>query len=417
MPLFSYEAKKGPRELIKGTIEAESQDAAVQKLSQQGYVPIKVLPTQKRSSQSQSEIQASQPKVIKKTRQLSPFKRVRSRDLTIFTEQLASLVKSKIPLLEVMNILYEQTENANLKSVISDIYNDIKDGKTFSQSLGKYPDVFPALYINMIETGEAGGVLEKTLLRLVEFRNREEEFKSKITSALIYPVFIIIVGIVTVFVLLGFIIPRMSTLFTEIGQRLPVTTQILLTLSEQIKRYWLVALAVVSLVVFTLKKKKNVQKNKIVFDRFKLKLPLLGNFFKKSAIARFTRTLALLLANGIPLFQAIKITIPTLENEIFKLELERVRQDILDGMSLEQSIKKSQWFPRFMSNMLAVGEKGGSLEGALQEVADFYEREVDKTTKMITSLLEPIIILIMGLVVGFIVFAMLLPIFQINLGM
>lgn len=413
MPKFFYEAKKGPKEIVKGTVAADSPEQAVDKLNQMGYVPIRVVPAEKEAAYKQAPISTS----TRRTRPSGLFRKVRSKELTVFTEQLASLVKSKLPLLEAMTILGEQTENAHLKKIILDVQREVRDGRTLSQAIGKYPDVFPPLYINMIESGEVGGVLDKTLMRLVDFRNKEEEIRVKVSTALAYPAFIVVVGIATVFVLLGFVIPRMTALFEEIGQSLPLPTMILVSMSNFIKDYWLLVLVAAGLLIFTLKRQSTEGKSKIIFDRMKLKLPLIGDFVKKHILTRFSRTLAILLANGIPLFQAIKITIPTLDNEVFKVELQSVRKNIIDGMSLEQSLKKSLWFPRFMTNMLAVGEKGGNLEEVLLEVASFYERDVDKTTKIMTSLLEPAIILVMGLIVGFIVFAMLLPIFEINLGM
>ena len=410
MPRFIYEAKKGPQELVKGTMEAESQNSAVEKLEQMGYIPIRVIP----AAEKPPAQQVSYPEHTQRADILGLFKKVRARDLTILTEQLASLMKSRIPLLEAMNILYGQTENANLKSIISQIASDIKDGRTLSQALNKFPRAFPALYINMIESGEAGGMLDKTLARLADFRNREEEIRGKVVSALAYPVFIVIVGLITIFILFAFVIPRLSSLFAEMGQVLPLPTRILLTLSNNVKSYWLWIIIVVILAVIIFR--RVARSEKLIFDGLKLKVPLLGNFSKKSMIATFSRTLGLLIANGIPLFHAIRITSPTLDNEIFRLELEKVHKDLIDGMSLEQSLKRSELFPRFMTNMLAVGERGGNLEEALFEVSNFYEREVDKTTRIITSLLEPVIILLMGLIVGLIVFAMLLPIFQLNLG-
>lgn len=413
MPRFNYEAKKGPKEVIKGTVDAENQEVAIDKLHQMGYVPIRIFPAPGEISRPRPRVKVS----VKQPKSLGLFKKVRPKDLTIFTEQLASLLKSRVPVLEAMGVLYEQTEKVNFKRIIQDLQSEIKDGKTLSQALSKYPHVFPPLYINMIESGEIAGVLDKTLMRLAEFRNKQEEIKAKVSSALAYPIFIILVGIVTVFILLGFVIPRMSALFNEIGQTLPLPTRLLLSLSNQVKNYWYVGLAVIGLAFFMFRRSKTGQKEKAVFDRLKLKLPLLGNFIKKSILARFSRTFGLLLSNGIPIFQAIKITVPTVDNEIFKSELNLVHKGIIDGMSLEQSMKKSKWFPTFMTNMLAVGEKGGNLEESLLEVAEFYEREVDKMTRIMTSLLEPAIILIMSLIVGFIVFAMLLPIFEINLGM
>lgn len=413
MAKFTYKVKKGPKEVIEGVIEGETEDEAVDKLNQMGYIPIRISPF----LEEDSKRKISGGDTANQIGHLRFFNKVRSNDLTIFTEQLASLVKSKIPILEAIKVLYEQTESVNLKEIIAYIQREIRDGRTMSQSLRKYPKVFSPIYINMIEAGERGGVLEETLRRLAEFRNKEEAMKAKIISALAYPLFIIIVGIVTIFILLGFVIPRMSTLFNETGQVLPLPTRILLSLGYQVKNYWYWGILIIVLIAGILKRSGAGKNGKIFFDRLKLKLPLMGDFVKKSGIARFSRTLALLLSSGITLSQAIKISIPTLDNEVFKLELDSVHRDIVDGVTFEQSLKKSTWFPNFTVNMLTVGEKGGHLEGALLEVAEFYERDVDKVAGIIASLLEPAIILVMGIVVGFIVFAMLLPIFQINLGM
>jgi type II secretory pathway component PulF len=414
MPEFSYEAKKGPKEVVKGTIEERNREAAIDKLEQMGYIPVRVTAVKERILKGET---TRKPGLAREIRPLSLFSRVGAKDLTVFTEQLASLVKAKLPLLEAMDVLFEQTENASLKKTISQIQKEIKDGSTLSQALGRHPKLFSALYVNMVNSGESGGVLEQTLLRLADFRNKEEEIKAKVSSALAYPIFIIIVGVITVFALVGFVIPRLSSLFSEMGQSLPLSTRMLISLSSGVQRYWYWAVILIAVAVFMLQRGEISKKKKIIFDRFKLKLPLLGDFMKKSVLARFSRTLAILLANGIPVFQALEISIPTVNNEVFKTELQKVYKDVIEGASLEEGMKNSYLFPRFMTNMLAVGERGGNLQASLLEIADFYERQLDKTTRVMTSLLEPMIILVVGLVVGFIVFAMLMPIFQINIGM
>lgn len=413
MAKFSYKAKKSPREIVEGIIEAGSRQAAVDNLIQMGYVPISVVP---QSNESFEKAPPHSHKAAAAAKHLRFFGKIRPKELTVFTEQLAGLLKSKVRLLDAINIISEQTENPFLKEIISRIHDEIKDGATLAQSLNKYPNVFPVLYINMIGSGEKGGVLAETLIRLRDFRNKEEDIKAKISLALAYPAFIVIIGVATVFVLLGFVIPKMVPIFDEMGQTLPLLTRILISMSDKLKNYWFWILMVIALAVIILRRRGITKREKAVWDRFKLKLPLLGDFMKKSIWARFCRTLAALLENGIPLFKAIEIAIPTLGNEVFRSELEKVNQDIINGASLEESMKKSLWFSVFMTNMIAVGERGRSLETSLLEVADFYERQTDKTTKVITSLLEPVIILIMGLAIGIVVFAMLLPIFQMSLG-
>jgi general secretion pathway protein F len=336
--------------------------------------------------------------------------------LNVFTEQLATLVKSKVPLFEAINILSSQTENVRLKQIVISISGELKDGKTLSEALSKHPQVFPLLYVNLVRSGESGGVLDETLTRLAKFREEQEEVRANISSALAYPIFIIIVGLVTIIVLLTFGIPRLVSMFNEVKQTLPLPTRILIWISSGMRNYWYLGLILIAFLVFMLKQRQVSKKKKIVFDRLKLRLPILGNFSKKVMLAEFTRTFALLLANGVPVLEALQITVPTINNEVFKLELEKVHSDIIVGTPLSQSMKKSSWFPPFLTNMIAVGERGGNLQEVLLDVAVFYEREVRKLNKIMTSLLEPAIILVMGLIVGFIVMAMLMPIFEINMG-
>lgn len=412
MPIFVYKAKNGPHEMTEGTVEAETKEAAVSKIEQMGYVPIRL----SLKEEALPDIARKLPKdKSEPITHLGLFERVSYRDLNVFTEQLATLVKSKVPLFEAINILFSQTENARFKQIVSSISGELKDGRTLSEALSKYPQVFPLLYVNMVRSGESGGVLEETLTRLAKFREEQEEIRANISSALAYPIFIIIVSLITIIVLLTFGIPRLVSMFSETKQALPLPTRILISISNGIINYWYWGLMAVALSVFMLKQRQVTKRKKIIFDRLKLRVPLIGNFIKKAILGEFTRTFALLLANGIPVLEAIQITIPTINNEVFKLELEKVHSDLIVGTLLSQSMKKSSWFPPFLTNMIAVGERGGNLQEVLLEVGVFYEREVRKINKIMTSLLEPAIILVMGLIVGFIVMAMLMPIFEISM--
>ena len=410
MPIFIYKAKKGPQEMVEGTVEAGSKEAAVSKVEQMGYVPIKL------SLKEDSSVVAVKKVTVKAHEHFGLFNRISSHDLNIFTEQLATLVKSKVPLYEAINILASQTENLKLKQIVSSISGELKDGKTLSEALSRHPQVFPLLYVNMVRSGESGGVLDETLTRLSKFREEQEEIKANISSALAYPIFIVIVGLVTIVVLLTFGIPRLVSMFNETKQVLPLPTRILISISSGIINYWYWGVMAIILSIFMLKQRQVTKRKKIILDRFMLRIPLIGNFTKKAMLGEFTRTFALLLANGVPVLEAIQITIPTINNEVFKIELEKVHSDVIVGTPLSQSMRKSSWFPPFLTNMIAVGERGGNLQEVLLEVAVFYEREVRKINKIMTSLLEPAIILVMGLIVGFIVMAMLMPIFEINMG-
>jgi len=410
MPVFVYQAKKGPQEIIDGIVEAATKEAAVNKIEQMGYVPIRLSLKEGPPAGNTGKTPEN------KGPALNFFDRVSSGDLNIFTDQLATLVKSKVPLFEAINILSSQTENQKLKQIIISISGKLKDGMTLSEALSKYPRVFPLLYVNMVRSGESGGVLDETLNRLAKFREEQEEVKANISSALAYPIFITIVSLITIIILLTFGIPRLASMFTENNQALPLPTKILISISSGIRSYWYLGVIFIGAAIFALRQKQLIEKRKAAFDKFILKLPLIGNFSKKAMLAEFTRTFALLLANGVPVLDALHITVPTINNEIFRKELENVHSDIIVGTPLSQSMKKSSWFPPFLINMIAVGERGGNLQDVLLEVAVFYEREVKKINKIMTSLLEPAIILVMGLIVGFIVIAMLLPIFEINMA-
>jgi general secretion pathway protein F len=415
MPTFYYKAKKGPQDVVESTIEAKTKEEAVLKIGDMGYVPVKVAVRQ--GPVTQVKVKSDKPKPLKnKDLNLRLFQRVKSRDVTIFIEQLASLIRSKIPVFEAVNILAAQTENPGLKKIISSISLELKDGKTFSESLRNYPHVFSHLFINMVHSGETGGVLEETLNRLAEFRQEEEDLKAKVTAAMVYPLFIMAVGLLTIFILLTFGVPRLTLLFTDMGQVLPLPTRILISVSRGIRDYWHWGLLLISFLVFIIKQERIIEKNRLVIDNFKLRLPLFGRFLKQATLARFSRTFATLLSNGVPVLQALNITIPSLENNVFKKELEQVKEDVISGGSFAQGMKKCIWFPSFVVNMIAVSEKRGDLKGGLCEVARFYEREVNKMMKIMTSLLEPAIILVMGLIVAFIVLAMLLPVFEIGVG-
>jgi len=409
MPLFHYKAKKGPEEIVESTIEAKTKEEAISKIDKMGYVPTRVSALQKDAGGVRPE---SKPAFG-----LNLFGRVKPRDVTMFIEQLASLIRSKIPVFEAIKILSGQIDNPEFKKVITSIYSELKDGKTLSESLRKYPHIFPKLFINMVDSGESGGVLEETLSRAAKFRQEEEELKSKVASALAYPLFIMAVGVLTIILLLVFVVPRLTFLFADMGQALPVPTQILIAISDSIRNYWYWGVLFIAGLSLAIKKQGIIKKNKLAVDKLKLKIPLLGDFFKEAMLARFSRTFGVLLANGIPVFQALAIVVPSLENEVFKKELETIKADVVSGASFAAGMKKSEWFPSFITSMIATSEKSGNLEEGLFEVANFYEREVNKTMKIITSLIEPAIILVMGLIVAFIVAAMILPIFDITAGM
>ena len=403
MPTYHYKAKKGA-EAVEGRIEADSEKAAVEKLSLSGYLPIRV------------ELEISDTKdSAKPVRTLIKSKgRVQSKEITLFSRQLASLLKSGVPILKALDIILEQSENPYLKYVLGNIHKEIKEGATFSSAFKNYPKIFPAIYIAIIHSGEDSGSLPDALLRIAEYRAKQEEIISRVRMALAYPVLMALVGSGTIIFMLTFVMPRLLRLFSNMGQSLPLPTRVLMALSSGLLQWWwLIILSLIGLVLFVRSQLKT-EAGKMAWSALELKLPLFGKFILKAELSRFSRTLELLIKNGITILRAIDVAIPVLNNEIIKKQLRLSYKDMEQGGSFGGSLKKSGLFPAFMSNLIIVGEESGRLEGALSEVASSYERDTDERIKTMANLLEPLMILGMGLVVGFIVVAMLLPIFEIN---
>ena len=399
MPKFIYTVKSQPTKTIQGDIEAESEQEAINKLIQLGYFPITVT--------------AENVLVDKQGRRR--FQKVSKRDIFLFTQQLSSLIESGVNILNALTVVSNQTSHKYLKAILSDISTKIKDGKALSESLATYPDVFSNLYTSLILSGEASGNLEVVLKRLADFFEKEEEFKNSIRASLTYPVFVFVVGTLTVAVLMGFVIPRLVTMFEDMGEALPLPTKILIDTSTVLRNYWWLILAIILISVFSLRRLHRTPQGKYALDRFKLKLPFFGETVLKTEISRLMRTLSLLISSGIPVVSCLTIAMSVIENQILKLEVQKFKGGITEGLSFSKCLADSKLFPPFVTNIVSVGEESGGLEKSLLRIADEYEREVDRSLKAFTRMLEPVIILAMGLIVGFIVLSMLLPIFQMNL--
>lgn len=400
MPNFFYRAKTSPHKIIEGSIEAESQMQAVNKLIRQGYFPISVEEVEENLSCRQRTFF---------------FKKVSAKDLHIFTHQLYSLVGSGLTLLSALNTIISQTQNRYLKSVLLDVISKIKDGRSFFEALSNWPDVFSRLFVAMIKSAEVGGNLEEVLKRLEDYSSKEQELRANIREALAYPFFIAIISILTVLILLGFVIPRLMIMFEEMEEVLPLPTRILITTSGFLKNYGWLILVIIFVIIFIFMRRLKSPESRFVLDRFKLKFPLLGGIIQKIEISRFSRTLSTLLFSGVPIVPALEITQGVVNNAVLREEIKGFQDKIKEGANFSSVIKSSPYFPVFMTNIISVGEEAGALEGSFLRVADEYTQETESTLKTLTKLLEPTMILIMGLIVGFIVISMLLPIFQINL--
>jgi len=397
MARFIYKAKDGIRTVI-GEIETETERSAIAEVEKMGYLPIKV-----------------EHKTIHSPPVIIHHKSISSRDINTFTRQLASLAKSKVQLVKALEILSRESRNVKLKEIIADLRDEVKEGKQFSEALAKYPKYFSRVYINMIASGEKGGVLENILLRLVDFADKEEEVKAKIRAALAYPLLMLVMGIMTVFVMITFVMPKLVKLFSDMGQSLPLATRVLIQVSDFARGYWYWVVLFIILLISSFKKLHLMERKRIPLERIKLRLPLLGRYILMRETARFCRTLGLLISNGIPIRDAIEATVPTLGNRALEQDLKIVSKDLASGISVAKSLVKIPFLPGFVISLIGVGEEAGRLDEALLEVAASYEKQLDEQMKVMSSLIEPLMILTIGLVVGFIVVSMLLPIFQISL--
>ncbi|HTZ11321.1 MAG TPA: type II secretion system F family protein [Candidatus Margulisiibacteriota bacterium] len=399
--IYQYRAKKGPQGIEEGRLEADTEKEAIEKLSAMGYVPVRIEPLKQDVTRQAVVVTSS-------------LGRIRVREVTIFSRELASLIKSGLPILNAMTIILEQSENPSFRRVLENIRSSLKDGNTFSAALSSYPKIFPTLYLSLIRAGEDSGSLPEALLRIADYRLKEEEAYSRLRMALAYPLLMVLVGLGTIIFMLTFVIPRLAGIFFNLGQRLPLPTRILIKASTSLSHWWI--WTVLILAVLISRKQFRSEPGKQVLSRFKLALPLFGNLILKSELSRFSRTLELLLKSGIPILRAIALAIPVIDNEVIKGQLRISYQELEQGGSFGKSLKNSRLFPLFMTNLLIVGEESGRLNESLSEVARTYERDTEEAFKVMTNLLEPLLILVMGLVIGFIVVAMLLPVFEINVA-
>jgi general secretion pathway protein F len=407
MATYIYQAKKDPLNTVEGRIEAQSEREAIEKISLLGLVPVSL-----REDNNAAAAESAVAQVIVSSGKSAI--RLSSREITIFSRQLASLLKSGVPILRSLVIIRDQATNRKLKSIVQNIYKEVEAGAVFSSVLAQYPRVFPALFIALIRAGEDSGALPEVLFKISDYRAKQEEVVSRFKMAMVYPALMAFVGIGTVVFMLTFVMPRLTKLYKDMGQGLPVPTKILIAVSGALEHGWVWALVIIVAAIVLIQRYSLTKAGKITKSVIQLNLPLFGNLVLKSELARFSRTLELLLRSGISILRSINVTIPVLDNEIIKSQLNASYKELEQGGSLGRSLKNSKVIPAFMTNLLIVGEETGKLDDALTEIAVSYERDTEEAIRMMASLLEPLMILVMGIVVGFIVVAMLLPIFEMN---
>lgn len=421
MPKFSYVAMNQKGKETKGTLEVASQSEAIGRVKEMGLFPTKIVEIDKEKPGKKAKAKAAAKPAGKRKGGLNinikiPFLggRVKSKVLTTFTRQLATLVDAGLPLLRGLRVLERQERNSTLRGIIGDLAVAIEGGSTFSEGLAQHPKVFNRLFVNMVKAGELGGVLEVVLNRLAEFMEKAQKIKGKVIAAMFYPCAVITVAITILTILMVYVVPKFKEVFEGMfqGEALPDFTRLVLGVSSVVKDHFLWTLAglVVFFIVFMLIVRTKLGRR--VFDKIKLKMPILGPVFNKEAIARFTRTLGTLVSSGVPILQALTIVKDTAGNVIIGNAIGAVHESVKEGETITAPLEASGVFPPMVISMVDVGEQTGALPEMLLKIADNYNEEVENSVAAMTSLLEPIMIIFLAVVVGSIVVAMFLPLIK-----
>jgi general secretion pathway protein F len=404
MPVFEYKALSATGKPVQGLREAESPKTLRAALRRDGVFLTEVLGEKQQQAQQSREVNVRRWVVG----------RVGADDLAIMTRQLAVLVHAGIPLVEALNALVEQVEHERLKRVVSDVKQRVNEGASLADALGVHTRVFSTLYVNMIRAGESSGALDVVLVRLADFTESQARLRSKVMGALTYPAAMAVVGGAIMLILFAVVIPKITKIFEDTQVTLPWTTKLLMGFATFVSGWWWALLLLAAAGFWGFLRWKDRPAGRARWDRFKLTVPIFGRLIRTIAIGRFSRTLATLLKSGVPLLAAMDIVKNVVGNVRLAEVIEQARQAIQEGESIAAPLKRSGEFPPLVHHMVAIGERSGSLEEMLGNVADSYEDQVETTVGALTSLMEPLMIVLMGLVVTFIVFSVLMPILQIN---
>lgn len=422
MPQFQFTAADAKGEQMSGTIESTSEAEAIQQLRSQGYYPLQVVEAGKGKLAAKKGAKKGKATPAKKGPKATTGGRIKPKILMIFTRQLATLIDSGLPLLRGLTVLAKQEPNPVLRGTIGALADSVQSGSTFSEALAQHPKIFNKLYVNMVKAGELGGVLEVVLVRLAEYQEKAHKLKNKIVSAMVYPVIVMFIAVAILVFLMLFIVPKFETMFAELGKdaELPMISQIVFGTSKFFLKpsIWVIPNIVwvfiaFGLIGFLMNMWGKTKKGRRIIDSLKLKLPIFGDIQRKSAIARFSRTLGTLVTSGVPILQALNITRDTAGNVVVSDAIEKVHEAVKEGESIVSPMQTSNIFPSMVISMVDVGEETGQLPEMLLKVADVYDDEVDNAVTALTSILEPIMIVILALVVGAVVFALFLPLIKI----
>ena len=405
MKTFSYKAANSAGKVISGTLEADGEKGVAAELHKLGLIPIRITAA-KGNGKSLGKGLADGF--------LNLFTGISSKNVMVFTQDLSTLLEAGLPVDRALSLLIESAENERFKSVVEMILKTVQGGGYLSDGLAKHPKVFTGFYISMVRAGEAGGVLEAVLSRLGEFLESAQELKDYIKSAMVYPIFLVGVGGLSIIILLTFVIPKFSIIFSDMGQAIPLSTQFLLGVSHLLQSYWWAIILVIGALYYFIKRYLKTPTGRLKFDQQKIKFPVVGELVKKIEVARFARTLGTLTGSGVPILQALLLVKDIIGNQVISGAMEQVYSRVKEGDRLSKPLKDTGIFPSLAIQMITVGEETGRLDRMLLKVAESYEKMVRTMVKRLISLLEPVMILFMGLVVGFVVVSMLMAVFSMN---
>ena len=403
MKQFRYEAKKG-RELVKGILSAETKDGAIDKINEMGLVPVELIEEKPDGKQHHifGEIRAT------------AFKGGGGQAIAVFYRQLGRLLKSGVPLLPSLALVAEQSDDRKLFPVLEMIKNQVRQGRSLAEALAEHPKFFNAFAIAMIELGESTGHLDDALRRLADCYERQSATRQKVKNALTYPAFVVLLGSFAFIFLLAYVVPKFSKLFSDLGQTLPLMTRALIWISEMVQRYGWGLLVMVAVLVIWTRSRLQTRAYRLKWDRMKMGLPLFGPLIFMAQFAIFTRSMEILIKGGVPLLKALRTGIPAVSNEAMKEDLSLAEHRVEQGATLSESLKSFGTFPLFAVHLILIGEQTGRLEQSFGDIADWYDQEVEDHTRAMTQLIEPITILVIGVALGLVAIAILLPVFSMD---
>jgi type II secretion system protein F len=405
MPLYSYKATDSSGKIVQETLEATDEMAAVASIQEKGYIPIRVTLGGGGKKLLSSDL----------TGPISSFiNRVSGKDVMMFTQDLATLLEAGLPVDRALTILADVSEKDQFKLLVRDILRIVQGGGSLSDAFAKYPNAFSKFYVNMVRAGEAGGILESVLKRLGLFLESSQDLKDYIKSALVYPIFLLFVGGISIIILMTYVIPRFSIIFSDLGGAIPLSTQILLAASNILRSYWWLLILLIVSGCFCIYRYKTTPSGQVAIDKMKLKLPVAKDFVQKLEVSRFTRTLGTLIKSGVPILESLNLVKGIISNKVIRDALSEVHERVKEGERLSKPLEDTGVFPSLAIQMITVGEETGKLEEMLLRVADNYEKILKNMVRRLIGFLEPAMILVMGVVVAFIVISMLMAIFSMN---